>query len=330
MMWLVVAGLLGAMGILLIVSFFCFRFAIRAGRINDYSIWETADKSIYRDFHSMISENARWADQAAYEQVSVQSFDGLTLYARYYEGDSQADMPYILLFHGYHSVGRTDFGDVLRFYHQKGYHVLLVDERGHGLSQGKYIGFGVLECRDCLSWIEYLQARFGQQISIFLEGASMGATTVLMACGLSLPANICGVIADCGFTSPWEILRHVLRSQYHLPAFPLLWLIDWWARLLAGYSLKQASTPEILKHTQIPVLFLHGKADQLVPCEMTLQAYEACAAPKHLCLVENAFHCGSYLLEKERCQKELEHFLQRYGKSGAHDKTNKEREKNMK
>ena len=61
MMWLVAAGLLGAMGILLIVSFFCFRFAIRAGRINDYSIWETADKSIYRDFHSMISENARWA-----------------------------------------------------------------------------------------------------------------------------------------------------------------------------------------------------------------------------------------------------------------------------
>jgi pimeloyl-ACP methyl ester carboxylesterase len=316
MIWLLVC-LLGMAGILLLVSYFCFRFAIRAGRINDYSIWEKAETSIYRDFHSQIYENAIWADQAAYEQVFVKSFDGLMLSARYYPGTARVDMPYILLFHGYHSVGRTDFGDVLRFYHQKGYHVLLVDERGHGLSQGKYIGFGVLERRDCLSWIQYLQARFGQQISIFLEGASMGASTVLMACGLPLPGNICGVIADCGFTSPWEILRHVLRSQYHLPPFPLLWLMDLWARLLAGYSLKEASTPEALKHTQIPVLFLHGKADRLVPCEMTLQAYEACVSPKYLCLVEKAFHCGSYLLEKERCQKELEQFLRRYANAGA-------------
>ena len=144
MIWLLVC-LLGMAGILLLVSYFCFRFAIRAGRINDYSIWEKAETSIYRDFHSQIYENAIWADQAAYEQVFVKSFDGLMLSARYYPGTARVDMPYILLFHGYHSVGRTDFGDVLHFYHQKGYHVLLVDERGHGLSQGKYIGFGVLE-----------------------------------------------------------------------------------------------------------------------------------------------------------------------------------------
>ena len=38
---------------------------------------------------------------------------------------------------------------------------------------------------------------------IFLCGISMGCATTLMAAGLDLPDNVKGIIADCGFTSPW-------------------------------------------------------------------------------------------------------------------------------
>ena len=48
----------------------------------------------------------------------------------------------------------------------------------------------------------------------------MGAATVLLSLGTDLPGNVKGVVADCGFTSPWEIVRHVAKRDFHLPAFP--------------------------------------------------------------------------------------------------------------
>ena len=120
-----------------------------------------------------------------------------------------------------------------------------------------------------------------------------------------------GMLADCGFTSPWEIIRHVAKADFHLPAFPLLWLLDLWCRALAGFSLKEADTRKALGSSSLPVLFLHGKEDKFVPVSMTEENYRACRGEKDLYLVPGAAHAQSYGTDTPGCQARIEKLLRR-------------------
>lgn len=220
----------------------------------------------------------------------------------------------IILFHGYRSVAESDFGCAMDYYYSQGYELILVDQRAHGKTTGAWIGFGVLERYDCLAWIRYLNDEFGA-IPTFLSGISMGCTTVLMALGFSLPANVKGVIADCGFTSPKEIVSHVMKRKMHLPVKLLLPGISLFSKIYAGYFLGEYSTLDALKDNQVPVLFIHGKDDHFVPPEMTLKNYEACSAEKQLVFVEGAGHGTSYLQDRPGVEKAIGDFLARHSRN---------------
>ena len=141
----------------------------------------------------------------------------------------------------------------------------------------------------------------------------MGATTVLMASCFEFPANVRCIIADCGFTSPYEIAKSVLHRDY--PKAPLRLLLPvcgFFTRLFAGFGLKDASTLDALRESRYPVFFLHGTGDTFVPCEMTKQAYDACASEKTLLLIEGADHGKSYVKEPARVQQALRQFLAAY------------------
>ena len=47
--------------------------------------------------------------------------------------------------------------------------------------------------------------------------------------------NVKGIIADCGFTSPWDIIKHVAKERFHLPPFPLMYMVDLISELVAGF-----------------------------------------------------------------------------------------------
>ena len=140
----------------------------------------------------------------------------------------------------------------------------------------------------------------------------MGATVVLMASSTHFVANVRGIIADCGFTSPEEIIGKVLRDRTHLPPYPMLWLLDLYTRLFADFRLKEYSTVEALRRSNYPVLFLHGTKDGFVPVEMTKRNYDACRSEKTLLLVEGATHGMSYLAERERVEAAYIEFLNRH------------------
>lgn len=244
-------------------------------------------------------------------QLYVQSYDGLRLHAQFVP--CQAAKGTLLLFHGYRSCWAIDFGLSLPFYHAQGFNLLIVDERAHGESQGRYITFGVRERYDVLSWVTYLTQMLGAEHPLYLEGLSMGATTVLMSSCFDFPGNVRGILADCGFTSPYAIMKSVVKTRFsRLPAQPALALTGLATRLFAGFGLHEADTTAALAHTRYPVLFVHGKADTFVPYTMTQQAYDACASEKTLVLVENAEHGCSYLVDRARVQKALVDFLRQH------------------
>ncbi len=214
----------------------------------------------------------------------------------------------IVMFHGYRSVAEVDFSCAMDLYYSLGYELILVDQRAHGKSSGSWIGFGVLERYDCLSWLNYLNNTYGA-IPTFLSGISMGCSTILMALEFPLPDNVRGIIADCGFTSPKEIIAHVMRRDFHLPPALLLPPLSLFSKFFAGYSFGECSTLNTVPKATVPILFIHGKDDTFVPPEMTVRNFEACQSEKKLILVDGAGHGTSFLQDRPRVEQELRTFF---------------------
>ena len=124
-----------------------------------------------------IIREIQWFTQQDTEELSLHSRDGLRLRGTYLEApNARACM---LLCHGFRSSPLVDFSLVLRLFYENGCSVLLIDQRAHAGSQGKYIGYGILERYDCQQWAWFLHAKLGGRLPIFLHGVSMGAATVM-------------------------------------------------------------------------------------------------------------------------------------------------------
>ena len=269
-----------------------------------------AVKGARAQYQDAIATGQQWIASQVTERVTITSADGLKLSARLYLHPEAKGI--LLFFHGYRSSADLDASCAAESYYSMGYSLLLPDQRSHGQSEGRYITFGVREKDDCVLWSQWCAKRFGDDFPQILSGLSMGATTVLMAAGQSLPVSVRCVIADCGFTSPAEIMRKIIRCDYHLPAGPLLAGINFYARHCAGFSIYEYATCTAMQTNHLPILFIHGLADHFVPSSMTERCFACCTAQKRLVLVEGAGHGLSYLVDTPRVKKELQDFLAKY------------------
>ncbi len=258
-------------------------------------------------YYDEIHEGLSWIAGHEQEEVWIRSEDGLNLCGRLIVNPDANGT--VLMFHGYHTHPEIDFSAAAHIYYGTGHNILLIDQRAAGKSEGKYIGFGVLERKDCKRWVEYVTKRFGADHRILLGGLSMGASTVLMACAEDLPQNVCGIVADSAFSSPKDIVLNQIRHSYHIKGNTIAAAIGFWCRLLAGYRLDEMSTWDAIKDSDIPVLFAHGTADSRVPVEMTMKAADLCPAAKLMMITEGAEHGTGFLVDRERYERALRRFL---------------------
>lgn len=218
----------------------------------------------------------------------------------------------IVAMHGWRSSWCNDFGFVLDFWLENGCSVLLAEQRGQGESGGMHMGFGLLERYDCLSWVDWVNRRCGAELPVYLCGVSMGASTVLMAAGLELPKNVRGIMADCGYTSPEAIWRHVARANLGLSYGSRRGTINGLCRRKLRVGISDYSCVDAMAECQVPVLFIHGTDDKFVPIEMTYENYKACAAPKRLFVVPGAGHGMSYSVDTAGYQKAMKDFWKEF------------------
>lgn len=262
----------------------------------------------YEPFREEITRIYREIRDKECEYVTITSHDGLTLSGRYYHVRDGA--PLDLGFHGYRSGPFTDFcgGSAISFH--MGHNLLLVDQRAHGKSQGRTISFGINERLDLLRWTDYAIQRFGQDTPILLYGVSMGAATVLMASGLELPANVKGIIADCPYSSPIEIILHVGKTN-PLPQWLIRPFAIFAAKVFGGFDLLAASAEEAVRKATVPMLIIHGEADDFVPCAMSETVQKANPALIQRHTFPNAGHALSYLVDTQRYWKVVTEFMSR-------------------
>ena len=305
----ILLGIAGILGLLVLLgAYICYRMAFFSPKrkAKDPDMIEIPVGEIYEAYREDMEKWVRTTRAMPHEDVQITSFDGLTLRGKYYEYIPGA--PIELMLHGYRGCAERDMpGGALRS-QRVGRNALVVDQRASGNSDGSVITFGVNERRDCLSWVNFMIEKFGPDVKIILTGISMGAATVMMAAGEDLPDNVIGILADCGYSSPKEIICKVI-AQMGLPPKLVYPLVKLGARLFGHFDLEETSALEAMKRCKKPVIFFHGENDDFVPCSMSKACFDACAAPKRLVTVPEAGHGLSYPVAPERYIRELTAFF---------------------
>ena len=288
------------------ISYFAYCFAFRAPRRVADSEYSMPKGEQYEDKRPGISKAIEEMLARPYESVTITSFDGKKLFARYYHVADGA--PVQIMFHGYKSSAILDFSGGSNLAVKMGHNCLVVDQRSHGKSEGHIITFGIKERKDCLSWIHYARVRFGQDVSIILVGLSMGAATVLMAADQELPANVKGIIADCPYSSPKAIIQKVCKDIHFPPKF-MYPFIRLGAFLFGHFQLEESSPVTAVQQAHIPLLLIHGEDDRFVPCEMSAEIQKACASPVTRITIPGAGHGLCYLVAPEKYEAAILRFM---------------------
>lgn len=255
---------------------------------------------------AVCADAAQRLREAEHEAVEIVGNDGTKLIGHFFKCEKPERV--IIAFHGWRSSWDKDYGLISPFWQGNGCSVLYVEQRGQNNSGGDYMGFGLTERYDCIGWINWVICRCGTELPVYLAGLSMGAATVLMASDLNLPGNVHGIMADCGFTSPKEIWRHVAENNLHLSYGIHGAIADSICRRKIQVKSDEYSTLDALRKTNIPVLFVHGTEDRFVPVEMTYENYKACASPKRILIVPGADHAMSYYVDKKLYEKTVLEF----------------------
>jgi len=306
MVWILSAAVGGILLLLLFASIYMYRFAVVRHK-DAVNYWEHPEAlkrfADVPDDHQAEIEKDRVFMVERSEKVYMTSRDGLKLCGRMIEHPSPRGI--VFMCHGYRSHPMIDFAGAVSWMYGHGMSLFIVDHRASGNSEGKYITFGVRESQDLEDWCRFLEKRY-PSLPVVFDGISMGAFTVLLASGGDLPENVRGIIADCGYTSPADICKKVLKQWFHLPPFPIYYTAMAFVKLRTGVWLPGYDARRALEKNKLPILFAHGTADDFVPFWMSPENRKHCLhCETEMVTAEGAKHGYSYVVAKKVYQEEI-------------------------
>lgn len=233
----------------------------------------------------------------------------LKLYAADYKQPTKTNK-WAIVVHGYGGQS-TDMASWTRHFYNKGYNVVTPDLRGHGKSQGDYIGMGWDDRKDMLLWIAKIIQK-DPQAEIVLLGVSMGGATVMNTSGEKLPSNVKAIVEDCGFTSTGDVFAYQLKQLYGLPKFPVLYAANTVVKMRAGYDIFKSSAIKQVAKSKMPILFIHGDKDTFVPFKMLNPLYDAAKVEKEKLIVHGAGHGESEKVNPDLYWSHVWNFVGKY------------------
>ena len=277
----------------LLMSVFCVYFA--AYMVYTHTLVRRPGKTWGRqisennpDLHLMWNAGILWAQQNEEfkKELSIQSKDGLKLVAEFYDfgfDKTVIIMPgrrECLIYSYYYAYPYKDIG----------INVLVIDQRAHGLSEGKYATAGILEAEDVILWSKHLNT-VHKQNTVFLHGICVGTCcSVNVVRHKDCPSFIKAVVLDSTPLDYKEIFGNHMMEQGHKlwPTFPRIW---WWFKKHTGQDINESSPSKFITKVNLPICFIHGTNDKYSIPEKSYTVYERCPSKqKEWHYIENAGH----------------------------------------
>lgn len=296
-------------------SYYFYKLAVPAkSKLKIHGQGKTPDEQAALDARD--AKYKAWLAEQKTEDWYIESVDKLKLHATFIPSETPSDKVVILV-HGYRSTSLWDFGEMLPYYKKMNVNIVMPDNRGHGTSEGKYIGFGFQDHYDIERWIYHTITALGKDSRIYLHGVSMGAAIVMLCAGDPLPPQVKGIIEDCGYSSLNAEMDYCMHHYYKLPVEPFRSEVEFLTKHTAGYQFDDCDCLAALEKAEVPMLFIHGTADEFVPKDMMLDCYNACASPrKDLMFFEGAGHAESMLSDPEKYNETVQKFIKETEQSG--------------
>ncbi|MBR6391886.1 MAG: alpha/beta hydrolase [Eubacterium sp.] len=274
-------------------------------------VMEMTDNGEYEPLHKMCEESMKWVDSQDIETITMNSDRGEELKGFLLMADKPSKV-FTVFAHGYRANHRGDSANFFKYYHDKGFNYLAVDHTASGESGGDWVGFDYYESQDMLKWLNYLIDRFGEDISITLHGVSMGGATVCRMAD-KVPPQVKLIVADCPYTSAIDEFTSVAAGAGIKKTAPyILKGMNYLNKRLAGYDLADTDVRQSVINSRVPMLFVHGAADDFVPTYMGEELYNLCGNEKDILIVDNAVHASSIVVDTEGYQKKLDEFIDKY------------------
>lgn len=267
----------------------------RSNKENTYN-----DSSIKDKEHEWFREHGKEIVQVSDDNIKLVGYEFL---------HKEKKNTWVISIHGHGMNAITGCKPQKFFYY--GWNVLCPDLRAHGKSEGNYVGMGWLDRKDILTWVNYIISQ-NPDANIILYGWSMGASTVMMTSGEKLPQQVkCG-IADCGYSSVYDIIAIILRKKVKISGVISMHIASLLTKILAGYDFREASCIGQLSKGNLPILFIHGTEDEIVPFDMLDKVYEAARGEKEKQIFEGAKHMQACQKEPERYWKCAYEFIDKH------------------
>ena len=237
--------------------------------------------------------------------VEIRSFDGLKLCGEYYDfGFKRA----VLLLSG--RAETLTYGYFFaQPYRKLGYNVLVIDDRGHGESDGDRNNVGLVEYRDVQDWIRFLIEREGNG-SVLLHGICIGAASALYALTRgNVPKGVEGFVSDGMYMSFRETFRaHMVAMKR--PVFPVLdevMLLIW---IHAGKNPGSFGPWRFIRKLKTPILMLFGREDVFSLPERSQKLIERCPAPKTVVWFDHGAHSHLRIRAPEKYDSAIARFTE--------------------
>ena len=239
-------------------------------------------KMIFFPEEKLVASPEDWG--LAYEDVALQTSDGLTLHGWFIPHTGARKT--LLLFHG--NAGNISHRrDSIAIYHRLGVNVFIFDYRGYGRSDGKPGEAGLYH--DARSAWRYLtQSRAMRPQDIILFGRSLGGA-VAAKLATEVPAG--ALILESTFSSARDLARALLPLQSHL--VPLRF---------------DFNTTAHVRQIKIPLLIIHSPEDEIIPYRLGENIYRAANEPKSL-FKTRGDHNNGFLLSQPAYEHALGEFI---------------------
>lgn len=257
-------------------------------------------------------QDQKWLlEQKETSRWQIKAVDTEQKLAAFYYPAQKATKKTIVVAHGYQGSHFTMAG-YIRMFHNLGYNVLAPDDRGSGVSSGRYVTFGYPDSRDYVRWVNRVIAKNGQSSQIGLFGVSMGGATVMMMSGLKLPKQVKAIVEDCGYDTVENELAFQLKQQFNFPRYPLIPLSLLVARYRVGYNFYHGNSVAALRKNKLPIFFIHGQNDTFVPTKMVYRNYHAAQGPKKLWITSKTKHAASFKNYPDAYRQKVSRFFANY------------------
>ena len=275
------------------------------------NIYKLSNKSLYYKYQPKLIQGIEWYNTIQKKEIYIINNRNIKLFGKLTKQNTKEKPNGIIFFHGWNDSGENEiscFGIPLLY--KEGYDILIVDEEAHGKSEGDKSTIGLLEHKDVLLWVDKVNEIYNNNCNIILSGLSMGANMVMLSADKPMK-NVKAIIENCGFTNLYEELKFLFISKTKISIL-IIGFVNFFIKLKYKVSLKHFDARKTLENSLYPVLFIHGKKDQIVPYKMVYELYNKCKTEKEILVVDEAVHLVSSIVNEKEFNKLMLNFLNKH------------------